>query len=180
MIYPTLLIYPPTPSFATFTYTQVFPKLLLKLSPQLLYFLPPSSLQSNYLYNPPPLSLHSLFIFPPSLRTAKSLSPLLAFSPLSHTDLVLRFLSLGGVVVVGGFTVGAVVFTVVVGRPGVCHYQQLLDVALEGEERRSSMSTDFKAGGCISSPNCKFPCQSLSLKFPKHERRESAVWFTAL
>lgn len=47
------------------------------------------------------------------------------------TDLALWFLCLGGVLVVGRLTVRAVVFTVVVGCPGVCHYQQLLDVSLE-------------------------------------------------
>lgn len=56
-------------------------------------------------------ALHALFLFP-------------------ETDLILGFLSLGGVMVVGSFTVGAVVFTVVIGCPGVCHYQQLLDVTL--------------------------------------------------
>lgn len=57
----------------------------------------------------------------------------LACSPsLADTDLGLGFLSLGGVLVAGSFTVRAVVFTVVVGCPGVCHYQKLLDVALKG------------------------------------------------
>lgn len=45
--------------------------------------------------------------------------------------------------VVGSFTVRAVVFTVVIGRPGVCHYQQLLDVTLEEKKKRkSSMSVE--------------------------------------
>ncbi|TNN88412.1 hypothetical protein EYF80_001194 [Liparis tanakae] len=65
----------------------------------------------------------------------------------TDTDLVLRFLSLGGVVVVGGFTVRAVVFTVIVGCSGVCHDQQLLDVTLEQKKRSMSateaMSTNF-------------------------------------
>lgn len=60
-----------------------------------------------------------------------SLIRLHCFPPHSHTDLALGFLSLGGVLVVGSFTVRAVVFTVVVGCPGVCHYQQLLDVSLK-------------------------------------------------
>lgn len=50
------------------------------------------------------------------------------------TDLALRFLCLGGVLVVGRPTVRAVVFTVVIGCPGVCHDQQLLDVSLEWRE----------------------------------------------
>ena len=52
------------------------------------------------------------------------------------TDLALRFLCLGGVLVVGRLTVRAVVFTVVIGCPGVCHDQQLLDVSLEWREGR--------------------------------------------
>lgn len=60
-----------------------------------------------------------------------SLIRLHCFPPHPHTDLALGFLSLGGVLVVGSFTVRAVVFTVVVGCPGVCHNQQLLDVSLK-------------------------------------------------
>lgn len=46
--------------------------------------------------------------------------------------------------VVGGFTVRAVVFTVVEGCPGVCHYQQLLDVTLEEvkKENKSRLSAE--------------------------------------
>lgn len=64
---------------------------------------------------------------------------------------------------VGGFTVRAVVFTVVKGRPGVCHYQQLLDVALEEEEKCVSRSqqTNLVAYCEVVFPRCKFPCQSL-------------------
>lgn len=50
------------------------------------------------------------------------------------TNLFLRFLGLEGVPVVGGFTVGAVMFTVVIGGPGVCHDQQLLDVTLDHDK----------------------------------------------
>lgn len=52
--------------------------------------------------------------------------------------------------VVGGFTVRAVVFTVVMGCSGVCHYQQLLDVTLEEKKKKKKatcqpelLSTDF-------------------------------------
>ena len=38
----------------------------------------------------------------------------------------------------GGFTVWAVVFTVVIGRPGVRYNQQLLDVTLEEHEEEST------------------------------------------
>lgn len=55
----------------------------------------------------------------------------LSASSSPDTDLALRFLCLGGVLVVERLTVRAVVFTVVIGCPGVCHYQQLLDVSLE-------------------------------------------------
>lgn len=44
--------------------------------------------------------------------------------------------------VVGSFTVGAVVFTVVVGCSWVCHYQQLLDVTLEEKKWKRSMSAE--------------------------------------
>lgn len=45
--------------------------------------------------------------------------------------------------VVGSFTVRAVVFTVVIGCSGVCHYQQLLDVTLEEKKKwKSSMSAE--------------------------------------
>lgn len=48
--------------------------------------------------------------------------------------------------VVGSFTVRAVVFTVVISSPGVCHYQQLLDVTLEGKkEKRKEGSTSVEA-----------------------------------
>lgn len=66
---------------------------------------------------------------PPSLRFPIPSSLLAHASP--DTDLALRFLCLGGVMVVGRLTVRAVVFTVVIGCPGVCHYQQLLDVSLQ-------------------------------------------------
>lgn len=46
-------------------------------------------------------------------------------------------------VVGAGFTVGAVVFTVVIGCSGVCHYQQLLDVTLvEEKKKKSNMSAE--------------------------------------
>lgn len=74
-----------------------------------------------------------------------SISPVLSASFLPDTDLALRFLSLRDVSVGGSFTVGAVTFTVVIGFPGVCHYQQLLDASLEEKQKRkSSMSTEAK------------------------------------
>lgn len=51
--------------------------------------------------------------------------------------------------VVGSFTVRAVVFTVVISSPGVCHYQQLLDVTLEGKKGE-------KIGQHISGSNNRF------------------------
>lgn len=63
-----------------------------------------------------------------------SLIRLACFPSLPDTDLGLGFLSLGGVLVAGSFTVRAVVFTVVVGCPGVRHYQKLLDVPLKGRQ----------------------------------------------
>lgn len=80
-----------------------------------------------YLSNP---DSHHYLLY--SLPDLDSLIRLARFPSLPGTDLGLWFLSLGGVLVACGFTVRAVVFTVVVGRPGVCHYQELLDVPLKG------------------------------------------------
>lgn len=78
--------------------------------------------------------LYYKFPHPPLLNLPPSKFPIPS-SLLAHTspdtDLALRFLCLGGVMVVGSLTVRAVVFTVVIGCPGVCHYQQLLDVSLQ-------------------------------------------------
>lgn len=100
---------------------------------------PPHNLWSQYPHprHVFPLCFHSQsFIINshilPSLKPPQFPIP---SSLLAHTspdtDLALRFLCLGGVMVVGCLTVRAVVFTVVIGCPGVCHYQQLLDVSLQ-------------------------------------------------
>ncbi len=77
--------------------------------------------------------------------------------------------------VIGGFTVRAVVFTVVIGCPGVCHYQQLLDVTLE-EKKKSSMSAEAMSTNFTGElrtgkyfPHYKFPSEfSFILDVPQH------------
>lgn len=119
-------------------------------------FHPPSFIVNS---NVPPLFMSSLL--PQFLLLLLSLSLSVPSSP--DTDLALRFLCLGGVLVVGRPTVRAVVFTVVIGCPGVCHDQQLLDVSLEwrggeGEEETSMEATayftplDFELGSFFFPP----------------------------
>lgn len=92
--------------------------------------------------NVPPFLMSSLL--PQFLPLSLSLS-----TPSSKdTDLALRFLCLGGVLVVGRPTVRAVVFTVVIGCPGVCHDQQLLDVSLEWRKGEGGRR-DINGSHCI-------------------------------
>lgn len=128
----------PAPTFFSF---------LVSLPPFLTTTIPPSyplpnPTNSKTLPTSPPLSQLNFSSFPPSGQLLPSISGSLPSSP-SDTDLALRFLSLGGVVVVGGFTVRAVVFTVVIGCSGVFQYQQLLDVTLEEEGEENSLSAEY-------------------------------------
>lgn len=111
------------------------PVIILPKSPAPNGFFFPLSLQTFLLWD---LKILQVFFFFSSYRdhtpTQNHSRLPVWLLPLANTDLVLRLLSLQGVVMVGCFTVRAVVLTVVIGGPGVCHDQQLLDVTLEEEK----------------------------------------------
>lgn len=82
-------------------------------------------------------------------------------------DLFLWFLGLRSVMVAGCSTVGAVVFTVVIGGSGIWQYQKLLNVTLEKKGKKNKRERGEPVEACKKFPHKGYYLSSVAAKLNK-------------